>query len=134
MMIPYALNFIPLFIYFVTECLYHLTSLIYFTYPPPPAGNHLFLLCIYDSITFFLFCFSNLFWFLEPIYKWNCTVFFFCDLNFSLNILFLRINLMKWWWNKICILRQNKKKPKAQCASAIHINQSSSTLGETAQP
>jgi len=61
--------------------------------------------------------------FLWSVYKWNCTVFFFCDLNFSLNMLFLRIiSVDMWWWNKMYILKQNKKKPTAQCTPALHIN------------
>ena len=48
----------PWFIYFVTGNLYLLISLTYFTHPPPllPSGNHLFVLCIYDSVLFCYVC------------------------------------------------------------------------------
>ena len=43
-------------IYFVTERLYLLISLTYFSHPskPPPLRQHLFVLCIYDSISVLL--------------------------------------------------------------------------------
>ena len=58
-------------IYFAMGSLYLLISLTYFSPPPNSlsSGNHLFVLCIYDS--FCLVMFVHLFWFLGSIYRWN---------------------------------------------------------------
>ena len=42
----------------------------------PPSGNHLCVLCIYNSVFWCLFVLS----FISPIIKWNCTVFVFISL------------------------------------------------------
>ena len=57
----------------LTESLYLLISLTYFS-PPPTSGSYLFVLCTYDSV-FCLVMFVHLLCFLDSNYKWNHTVF-----------------------------------------------------------
>ena len=56
-------------IYFVAGIFYLLISLTYLTHPPTPlpSGNHLFVLCIYDSFCFNMFV--HLFCVLDSTYK-----------------------------------------------------------------
>ena len=51
--------------YFITGSLSLLTSLTYFSHPttPLPSGNHLFVLCIYDSVS--VLCLFFFFFFLK---------------------------------------------------------------------
>ena len=77
--VSYALHFIPVtftFIYFITGNLYLLVSLTYFTpyLNPLPSGDHLFVLCVYESV-FGLFCLFACF--SDSIYKGNHTAFVF---------------------------------------------------------
>ena len=64
-------------LYFITESLYLLISLTYFTQFSTPlhSGNHQFV-----SLTLFLFFVVPLFCFLDSTYKWDCMVFVFLQL------------------------------------------------------
>ena len=55
--VPHAVLFIPV-THFVTRSLYLLISLTYFTHPSTalPFGNHLFILCIYESVSVCYIC------------------------------------------------------------------------------
>ena len=57
LMFPTLCTSYPWVIYFVTESLCLLISLPYFSPSPVsiPSGNHLFVLCIYDSVLFVFF-------------------------------------------------------------------------------
>ena len=62
-----------------------LTSLTYFIHShTSPSGNHLLVLCVYDSDSVFMFV--HLFCILDDIYKWNHMTFVFLCFN-SLRIL-----------------------------------------------
>lgn len=49
--------------YFIIRSVYLLILFICFTYPPTtlPAGNYLFVLCIYESVSLFVICLLVLF-------------------------------------------------------------------------
>ena len=76
--ILHAVHFILWLTYFVTGSLYLLISLTHFFHSPTSflSGNHLFVLCIYDSVSVLL-CLFICFAFLDSIHKWKYMIFVF---------------------------------------------------------
>ena len=92
--------------YFATESLYLLIFITYFsTLPTPiPTGNHLFVLCIYDTVSVFL-CFFTCF--IDSTYRWNHAALVFPWL-ISLSIMPSRsTHVVKWQDFILCLWLSN---------------------------
>ena len=92
--------------YFATESLYLLIFITYFsTLPTPiPTGNHLFVLCIYDTVSVFL-CFFTCF--IDSTYRWNHAALVFPWL-ISLSIIPSRsTHVVKWQDFILCLWLSN---------------------------
>ena len=76
--------YIPLTHLFSIYLLIFLSYFSPFLYPLP-CGNHLLVLCLYDSVCFVVFI--HLFWYLDSTCKWNHIIFVFLHPTISFSII-----------------------------------------------